>query len=400
VPVPNEAAGDTPDLVPVFLRWTFARAFLHRGWWLVTSVYLVVDAGLSPAQLVGITIGQGAVALLLEVPAGVLADTVSRKWSLVVSHALMGCAMLGTGLVTDFSAIVATQMLWGLAWTFASGADVAWLTDELARPARIAGVLVRVGRVQLTGSAAGIVVLGLLASVIPRDVTIVLAGAAMLGLGLYVVVRFREKRFVPAPVGRWAVPWSILGSGMRLVRRSRILLRVFAVTVLVNGAHEFARLYPLRLIDVGFPAEPLVWFTALNVLILLVGVVVLRIVEVRVHDGHAGRHAYVLGCLAGTVGVVALAVAPEPVSAAAAVVLAAGTADPVARTIATIWVNQQAGDEVRATVHSFLAQAEYVGEILCGVVIVGIAAAAGMTAALLFCAGLFAVTAALARQAE
>ena len=46
----------------------------------------------------------------------------------------MGAGMLVTGLVTDFPALVATQMLWGLAWTFSSGADVAWLTDELERP--------------------------------------------------------------------------------------------------------------------------------------------------------------------------------------------------------------------------------------------------------------------------
>ena len=113
-----------PDLVAVFLRWIWWRALLHRGWWLVTSVYLVVDADLSPAQLVLIGAAQAAVALVFEVPAGVLADTIGRRWALVVSHALMGTAMIATGLVTDFGALVATQMLWGLSWTFASGADV------------------------------------------------------------------------------------------------------------------------------------------------------------------------------------------------------------------------------------------------------------------------------------
>ena len=37
-------------MVTVFIRWTWMRAVLHNGWWLVTSVYLVVDAGLSPAD--------------------------------------------------------------------------------------------------------------------------------------------------------------------------------------------------------------------------------------------------------------------------------------------------------------------------------------------------------------
>ena len=43
-----------PDLVAVFLRWIWWRALLHNGWWLVTSVYLVVDAELSPSRLVPI----------------------------------------------------------------------------------------------------------------------------------------------------------------------------------------------------------------------------------------------------------------------------------------------------------------------------------------------------------
>jgi hypothetical protein len=183
----------------------------------------------------------------------------------------------------------------------------------------------------------------------------------------------------------------------RWLARSRTAVAHRAGRESVRGG--FGRLYPLRLVEIGFPAEPLAWFTGLNVLVLLVGAVVLRLVEARVHDVRAGRSAYVLGCLAGTAGLVVLSLAPDPVSGAAAVVLVAGTTDPIARTISTIWANERAEREVRATVHSFLAQSEYVGEILCGAVLVAIAATAGMSAALLSCAGLFAVTALLVWRA-
>ena len=76
------------DLVGVFLRWIWWRAVLHNGWWLVTSVYLVVDADLSRSQLVLIGVAQGVTALVFEVPGGVVSDTISRKWSLVASHVL------------------------------------------------------------------------------------------------------------------------------------------------------------------------------------------------------------------------------------------------------------------------------------------------------------------------
>ncbi len=91
-----------PDVAAVFLRWIWWRAALHNGWWLVTSVYLVVEAGLSASQLVLIAVAQNVVALVFEIPAGVVADAISRKWSLVASHVLMGTAMLSIGLVTNF----------------------------------------------------------------------------------------------------------------------------------------------------------------------------------------------------------------------------------------------------------------------------------------------------------
>ncbi|MFE2636277.1 MFS transporter [Streptomyces scopuliridis] len=388
-----------PDLVVVFLRWTWARAVLHNGWWLVTSVYLVVDAQLTTAQLVFVGTAQGITALVCEIPAGVLADTVSRKWSLVVSHVLMGTAMMATGLVTEFWAVVGTQMLWGLSWTFASGADVAWVTDELARPEKISAVLVRSGRAQLTGAAAGLIGFGVLASFLDRGTAMVLAGAAMLLLGLYVVSRFREERFVPAPAKRWSASWSILKRGSALVRHNRAILLVFAATFLVNGASDaFARLHPQRLFGIGFPPEPLILFTALGIVALLVGALALRMVEARMNDARAAQRGYAVACVAGAVGLLALAVAPEEVSGSAAVLLVAGIALPLTRTIGTIWVNQQSTDDVRATVHSFLAQAEYAGEIVCGAAVALLAGAAGLPYALVGCGVLFGVTTWLIRR--
>jgi hypothetical protein len=66
------------DPVVAFVRWTWMRALLHNGWWLVASVYLVVDAGLSASQIVLIGSVQGIFALCCEVPAGVLAVPLTR----------------------------------------------------------------------------------------------------------------------------------------------------------------------------------------------------------------------------------------------------------------------------------------------------------------------------------
>jgi hypothetical protein len=56
------------------------------------------------------------------------------------------------------------------------------------------------------------------------------------------------------------------------VRGSRVILAVFAAKFLVNGVvNAFGRLYPLRLVDIGLSADPLLWLAGLGVLMSLAG---------------------------------------------------------------------------------------------------------------------------------
>lgn len=394
----------------VFIRWTWLRAVLHNGWWLVTSVYLVVDAGLSPAELVLIGSVQSAFALVFEVPAGVIADTISRKWSLVVSQVLMGTAMVATGLFESFPALVATQVLWGISWTFASGSDVALITDELDRPDRINLVLTRAARAQLTGAATGLITLGLLAWATRRDVTIVVAGAAMMSLALYVAFRFTEHNFERKPTARlaalggtlgvparWSTSWTTFVRGVTLVRRSRAILLIFAATFLVNGASDAAgRLSQKQLLDLGLPPS-ILWFTALGVVGLVVGALVLRLVTNRINGSHAATD-YALAAVVGVLSMLLLAFARDPVLGAIAVVLLNGIVTPLTRVISTIWINTRTTADIRATTHSFLAQLEYLGEIICGLTISTLAGLTTLPLALTGCAILFAATAVLMCQ--
>lgn len=374
------------DVAAAFIRWTCMRAVFHRGYWLVTSLYLVVEADLNPFELVFIGTAQGVAALAFEVPTGVMADTISRKWSIVIAHLVMGTGMLVTGLVTAFPALVATQMLWGLAWTFSSGADVAWLTDELDRPERVAGVLTAGARWEQVGAASGMIGFGALAWATDLATSIVVSGIAMWVLGLFVVARFTEHHFTPTREQRWRGSLSIFQRGFALARRDREILLVFAATILVNGAGAaFGRLFPKRLVELGFPAEPdpIVWFTALGLVTLAVGALALRIVEVRIDGVGVTRRLYAAACFVGALGLIVLAHAPDVVTGMAGVLLVEGVVWPVTRCVGVIWVNRRATSDVRATVQSFLAQAEYFGEISLGIGLGILAQATSITGAML-----------------
>jgi hypothetical protein len=73
------------------------------------------------------------------VPTGVVADLYSRTLSLVVAALLSGVAMIGIGALPEVGWILAAMVLWGLAWTFRSGAEVCALGFALAGSVLLAG---------------------------------------------------------------------------------------------------------------------------------------------------------------------------------------------------------------------------------------------------------------------
>ncbi|MCC6179334.1 MAG: MFS transporter [Chloroflexi bacterium] len=374
------------DIAVTFQRWIWMRAVFHHGYWLVTSLYLVTEADLSAFQLVFLGTAQGITALVFEVPTGVLADTISRKWSLVLAHLVMSVGMIATGLHASFPALVMTQMLWGLGWTFSSGAEVAWLTDELGRPDRVASVLTASARWGQVGAACGIVGFGSLAWATSLSTAIVGSGLAMMVLGLVVAVRFSEHGFTPTRGHRWHASLAIARRGVALARRDREIVLVFVATLLLNGAEEgFGRLYPRHLLELGLAekAQPIVWLTALGLATLGVAALALRLVEAHIDDPDAAPRAYAVACIVGAFGLLVLARAIDDVIGMAGVLVVAGMAWPVTRTVGVIWVNRRTTSDVRATVQSLLSQAEYAGEISFGLALGILAQATTIGAAML-----------------
>lgn len=204
----------------------------------------------------------------------------------------------------------------------------------------------------------------------------VVAGVAMVVLGLYVVVRFTEHGFTPTRARRWQRSAAIFRRGIALARDDREILLVLAATFLINGAAEaYGRLYPKRLVGLGFPdqSNPIVWFTALGIVAFAVGALALRIVEARIDGVGVARRVYAAACFVGALGLVALACAPGYIVGSAGVLLVGGVALTVTRAVGQVWVNRRTTSAVRATVQSFLAQVEYSGEILFGVVLGAVA---------------------------
>jgi MFS family permease len=379
------------DVAAIFLRWTFIRAVFHRGYVLVALLYFVVDAHLSASQLTLLATAMSITQGFANIPAGAWADAIGRRWPLAIGHLFLAGGMIMTGLVVAFPLIVVTQILWGLGWAFSEGADVAWLTDELDRPDRIDLVLTTRARLDLLGAAIGMVAFGVLASVAGFTTALVVSGAGIAALGLYVTAQFDERNFTPVRERGWKASLSIWRRGLVLAFRDHEILLVFVATMIINAAAIAGWLFLKQLVNLGVPNEPVLWWTAIEILSFACGAVVLRLVEPRINRVGAARRIYALACLIGVLGMAVVAYASDALIAAIGILLVSGIAFNVTRPVSVVWVNRRTTSEVRATVHSCLSQAESIGEIFGGFALTLLAESGGVSVALVASGALIAL---------
>ena len=111
---------------------------------------------LSPLQLVLMGTAMEGAVFLFEIPTGVVADTYSRRLSLIVGYLGMGATWMLVGLVSAPWLIIALWGLWGLSYTFTSGAEEAWIADEVGRD-KMGRVFLRGARLWYIGAVLGLV---------------------------------------------------------------------------------------------------------------------------------------------------------------------------------------------------------------------------------------------------
>ncbi len=92
---------------------------------------LFTDAGLSTGQVSTLLVIWSATHVLLEVPSGAWADTVSRRRLLVLASALYGCCFALWSAVPTYAAFAGGFVLWGLSGSLVSGTYEAYVYDHL-----------------------------------------------------------------------------------------------------------------------------------------------------------------------------------------------------------------------------------------------------------------------------
>jgi MFS family permease len=354
-----------------YLRYSAWEGFAMRLSFTIFTVFVVVELGLGPLELVLLGTALEASYLLFEIPTGVVADTFGRKRSIVIGAIGTGLAWLVLGFADSFWAAVASQMLWGIAATFMSGADVAWLTDEVGED-EARRLYVRGDQVWHVAALVGIVASVALATVWIR-LPIVATGVAMVALGLALLVVMPETRFTPRPrgAGETAVGSMVatFRQGVAAVRAHHVLLLIIAVAALHGASTEgFDRLSDFHLLrDIGLPEigglDRIAWFGVLDGVALVAGLVAVTAVKRWIHlEGHA----HVAKLLAAIDVALVLVVVVFGVTGTFWVAVVAfwvvGGLRSAREPMYTAWINQGLDPATRATINSMGTQADAVGQ--------------------------------------
>jgi DHA3 family tetracycline resistance protein-like MFS transporter len=342
----------------------FAWALIAAAWFL----YYVTVAHLDPLQLVLVGTALEASYFIWEIPTGVLADTFSRRMSVIAGTAIVGITWVGQGLVPVFVAIVCFEILRGLGEAFTHGALEAWVAGECG-DGGLDALFLRETQFRQIAGIVGLPV-GIALATIDLRIPIVLGGGLILALAVLLVFVMPERHHPRRDEARtWRATVGTARRGMSAVRTSALLVALLGAEFFWGAASEgWDRLSDAHLLlDLGFPplgVTPVVGFGALSlvttILIIITAQVVRRVVR-RV-DEHVVSRSLVALQVARIACQTAFVLAPW-----SALALVPYLINAMLRAsfypLFNAWLIRRTDENLRATVLSTTSVANSVGQV-------------------------------------
>jgi MFS family permease len=356
-----------------YMIMRFMTSFANTTMFTTYAIYYIAALGLNPFELLVVGMVLEVTVLLFEGITGVVADTYSRRLSIIVGMFVLGCGFALQGVIwpllemfpyiTLFFWVLLAQVFYGLGHTFVSGADSAWIADEVGEQ-NLGSVFLRSKRYSLIATLIGIglsVALSTLGSHLPYLV----GGLMYVGLGFFLILFMKESGYTrrerKAGSSHWQEMKTTWLSGVQVVRSQPILLLILIVTIFSGAASEgYDRLREAHLImEVGFPRDiPLsmaVWFGLIAALSAFLSLIAVRITEKRL----TGLRVAAL---------LSFALAPSFGWAIVSLLLI-GVIESISSPLYDTWLNLNVKSGVRATVLSMMSQSDALGETAGGPIV-------------------------------
>ncbi len=362
------------DAYKVHLTRAALDNFAHTLVWTAMMIYQIQVVGLTPLQLVLVGTTMEMTIFLFEIPTGIIADVYSRRLSMIIGVFMIGVAYLVAGVFPTFAAILISNVIWGIGYTFTSGAYDAWMVDELGQE-RTGEAFVRSGQVARAVSIVAIPVSALLGS-IHLAIPIIVGALTLIGTWVFLLLFMPENGFKPTPSedrNTWQKFGDTFVSRLRVIRGRPALMSILAVGLFYGLFSEaWDRLWQIHLINnIGLPQfvnlPPIVWFSVIGIAEMAVGIVAGEALRRRfnMNSGRAMGRGLFWMTATMIVGLVVYGLTSSFIVAMLAFFafnIARGLTGPVYGT----WSNMHIDSNVRATVLSMQSQTDAIGQIVGG----------------------------------
>jgi DHA3 family tetracycline resistance protein-like MFS transporter len=365
-----------PKLNPtkVYLFIEFAASASFAMMFVSMSLYEVTVAGLTPLQLVLVGTTLEVSAFVFEVPTGVVADVYSRRLSIIIGYLLMGFGFLIEGFFPFFVPILLAQVIWGLGYTFTSGATEAWISDEIGEE-RANQLFLRATQIGLIASLLG---MGAAVLIGGQNVALpILVGAAgVILIGITLTLIMPETGFKPTPQedrNTWQQMGHTFKEGIAAVRARPRLMTVLGIGLFYGLYSEgFDRLWVKHLLDtfelpLFIGSNEIAFFGVLRAVGTLLTIFAVRYVEKRLDTSQPRAIGRTMLLVTGLISAALIGFAISPLfGITLGLFLLIYVLRRVAMPLYTAWVNQKLDSGTRATVLSMSGQVDAIGQIAGG----------------------------------
>ncbi|MWC30802.1 MFS transporter [Paenibacillus sp. MMS18-CY102] len=365
----------------VYMIMMFITSLANTTMFTTYAVYYITTLGLNPFELLMVGTVLEVTVLIFEGITGVVADTYSRRTSVILGMFVIGGAYMLEGsvpwlgsmspLISLFIWLLFSEFIRGIGETFLSGAGTAWIVDEVGEE-NIGRIFMRAKRLSLIANLIGIVLSVGLCTLAP-NLPYLVGGLLYLGLGAFLLLFMKETKFVrserTAESSHWQNMRTTWVTGAKVVRGHPVLLMILVVTLFSGAASEgYDRLWEAYLIiDVGFPQgaslSMAMWFGLISVLSTSLSLFAVRIAEKRLDTGN--ERVVIVGMIMLTglriVALLSFALSPSFTWALSSL-LAIGVIGSISGPMYDTWLNMNIESKVRATVLSMISQSDALGQ--------------------------------------
>src|SRR5262245_38201444 len=333
----------------VYLFIEFTASAFFSMMFVVTSLYEATVAGLTPVQLILVGTALEISAFVFEVPTGIVADVYSRRLSIIIGYVLMGLGFLVEGFFPAFLPILLAQVIWGLGYTFTSGATQAWITDEIGEE--------EANKLFLRGTQVGLFasLIGMGASMLvgANNVAMPLrvGSLGVILIGITLVFIMPEMGFHTTPRedrNTWQHMWHTFNQGVKAVRSKPRLVNIVFIGLFYGLYSEgFDRLWVKHLIDhfelpTIFGNNQVTFFAVLRVTGTILTILAVRFVEKRVDSTSSLAIGRAVLVVTGMISAALIGFALSPLLALSlGLYLVISVLRNVQIPLQTAWVNQK-----------------------------------------------------------